>query len=295
MSTSGEAKIPNLNRDNYSTWKFCMKMQLIGKDLWDLVTGDEVLPEEATEKQREHFRKRNNNALSQICLHVEPDLHIYLRSCNSGKEAWDCLAGHFEEKTLSKKIFYRRKLYSLKLANSTNMETHINSIRNIADHLEALDNPISEDDLVMTLLSSLSEDYNNLVTTLETLKEEQLTWNYVRDRLITEYQRRKSTKSSKPSVTPQDAFFAGNSGGSNGGRRNNHNNRKKNNNNGNNNNNNNSGYNNNPVNNNGGNNNSGNNQQQRRFTMQCHNCREVGHLSRDCPRRTQNNSSGGGA
>ena len=306
---SSETKIANLNRDNFSTWKFQMKMHLIGKDLWDIVTGTEELPFEATPDEKEHFRKRNNKALSQICMHVEENLQIYLRGCSTGKEAWDILAGHFEEKTLSKKIFYRRKLYSIRLSNSTTMESHINAIRNIADHLDSLDNPISEDDLVMILLSSLSEDYNNLLTTLETLREDQLTWNYVRDRLITEYQRRKPTRSTPKPVTSQDgALLAGNyhnQGGNNRGRNSNHNNNNNRNNNRNNNNNaNNNRNNNNTRNNNGNNNNNRNNQnnnngqnQQPRFTMQCHNCREVGHLSRDCPNnnRNQNNAGGGGA
>ena len=39
---------PKLNRKNYHAWNFSMKMMLIGRDLWDLVEGSEVLPERAT-------------------------------------------------------------------------------------------------------------------------------------------------------------------------------------------------------------------------------------------------------
>ena len=98
-----------------------------------------------------------------ICSNVNTDLQIYVRECNTGKEAWENLAGHFEEKTLSKKIYWWKKLFSLRMDKNTNMETHVNNVKTIAEHLEALGKPIAEDELVMVLISSLSEDYNNLV------------------------------------------------------------------------------------------------------------------------------------
>jgi len=32
-------KVEKLSGENYHSWKFQMKMYLIGKDLWDIVTG----------------------------------------------------------------------------------------------------------------------------------------------------------------------------------------------------------------------------------------------------------------
>ena len=42
-------------------------------------------------------------------------------------------------------------------------------------------------------MSSVPSEYRALITTLETLKEDQLKWNYVRDRMITEYGRIKGS------------------------------------------------------------------------------------------------------
>ena len=56
------------------------------------------------------------------------------------------------------------------------MIDHINRLKTIADHLEALDDAPPERELVMILISSLPDEYNNLITTLETLKEDKLTW-----------------------------------------------------------------------------------------------------------------------
>ena len=45
---------------------------------------------------------------------------------------------------------------------------------------------MAEKDLVIILISSLPDDYNFLITALETIAEEKLTWDYVRDRLLHE-------------------------------------------------------------------------------------------------------------
>ena len=42
---SGLLKVEKLTAENYNTWKFNMKMYLIGKDLWDIVKGTETLSE----------------------------------------------------------------------------------------------------------------------------------------------------------------------------------------------------------------------------------------------------------
>ena len=62
-------KVEKLNGGNYHSWKFRMKMYLIGKDLWELVTGEGTLNNDATDEQQRRFRKRENMASRQyVCL-----------------------------------------------------------------------------------------------------------------------------------------------------------------------------------------------------------------------------------
>ena len=152
------------------------------------------------------------------------------------------------------------------------MECHVNNVKTVTDHLEALDDAVAEKDLVMILISSLPEDYNNLITALETLKEEQLTWTYVRDRVISEYLRKKGGVKQQ---SPQDAFTAGNSGGrgGGGGRQNNFNTNKQRNN-----------FNTNYSKGKQGGGGGFQQQQNKKSTMKCHECHEFGHFRRDCPK-----------
>ena len=192
MATSiedGGFKVEKLTGKNYYAGKFQMKMALIGKDLWEIVTGDEILNEDAPEVERKKFQRKCNMALATICLSVAANIQIYVHSAANAKKAWENLEKHFEKKSLSQKIYYRRKLYSARLEKGVSMLEHVNYLQTLSDHLEAVGDPIAEEDLVIILISSLTEEYNHLITALETLAEDRLTLSYVRDRVIHEYEK----------------------------------------------------------------------------------------------------------
>eukprot|EP00112_Aurelia_sp_Birch-Aquarium-sp1_P010241 Seg2196.2 transcript_id=Seg2196.2/GoldUCD/mRNA.D3Y31 product="Retrovirus-related Pol polyprotein from transposon TNT 1-94" protein_id=Seg2196.2/GoldUCD/D3Y31 len=176
-------------------------MCLIGKDLWEIVR--------ASENEQRRFRKRENLALASVGLSVATSLQIYVRSAKSAKEAWDNLEQHFEQKSLSRKIFYRRKLYAARMDKGTSMLAHVNYMKTLSEHLEAVDDAVSEKDLVIILISSLPEEYNYLITALETTAEEKLTWDYVRDRLVHEYDKMQSgSAGAVKDDACQDALFS---------------------------------------------------------------------------------------
>ena len=207
---SDDIKPVKLNENNWNTWKFNIKMYLMGKDLWGLADGSEALNDDATAKEREAFKRRDNKAQSMISLSIETHLQIYVRPAKSAAEAWKFLTDRFEEKTLSKICYYRKLLYKMELKGGQSMEVYVNNMKTIAEHLDNLDDPVAEKDLVYLLITSLPPDYSSLITALETLKKEELTWTYVRDRVISEYARKKSFENKK---TSQDALLTSQGGG----------------------------------------------------------------------------------
>ena len=62
------------------------------------------------------------------------------------------------------------------MQKGTDMTEHINFVKTIAsDQLEAVEDPVSEKDLVIIIISSLPDEYNYLITALETIAEDKLT------------------------------------------------------------------------------------------------------------------------
>ena len=78
-----------------------MKWLLMGLDLWDLADGTEVLLDRAGQIQQENFCKRQKLDLSKISLSVCLKFQVYVRTVETGKEAWDNIANRFEGKSLT--------------------------------------------------------------------------------------------------------------------------------------------------------------------------------------------------
>ena len=145
----------------------------------------DVLAYDIDDNTKKNFNKRANLALAAIGLNVTKGVQIYTRSEKTAKDAWDKLAARFEKKSLSAIINYRRRLYGIRAERNTDMHSHVNRIKTVAEHLEAIGDNVSEKDLAIVLLSSLPEDYAQLVTALETATEpDDLTWDMVRDRIL---------------------------------------------------------------------------------------------------------------
>ena len=167
-------------------------MFIIGKDLWEIDTGAETLPGTASQEEQERFKKRENLALASVCLSVCTSLQIYIKTAGSVKKHGKTFRNILEKSHFAGKIFYQRKLYSAKIAKGTDIIDHINYLKTLAEHLEAVDDAVLEKDLVIILISSLPEEYNYLITALETVAEEILTCNYIWDRLIHEFDKMKN-------------------------------------------------------------------------------------------------------
>ena len=126
-------KVEKLTGDNYHHWKFQMKICFIGKDLLEIVTGAETLQVQPSAKAQRKFKNRENLALATICLSVATNLQIYVRSAQNAKEARESLEKHFEEKSLSRKMFYRRKLYAAHTERGTKVIDHINCVKILSE------------------------------------------------------------------------------------------------------------------------------------------------------------------
>ena len=94
------------------------------------------------------------------------------------------------EESLAKKLFLRRRFFTSKMEEGDEALTHINKMKTLAEQLDAVGAPVTEDDLVITLLGSLSESFTFLITALES-RSDSLSWELVTSRLLHEEMKRK--------------------------------------------------------------------------------------------------------
>lgn len=120
-----------LDRSNYALWSFMLRNILVGKGLWDIVSGDEVRrvtspgtpssqgsisssSHPLTEEQRK-FDCRNAQALSLISLSVKRHIMETIKSCTSSKDAWDKLSSMHNVKNMARVIALNNQVTNMKM------------------------------------------------------------------------------------------------------------------------------------------------------------------------------------
>ena len=103
--------IEKFDGEDFHIWKFKMQMILEEKDLWEVVEGPDLSTAEVA--LQDTWNRRARKALATICLHLKDGQLIHVRSCTSAKEAWKKLSELYETRSLSTRLFLRRKFFSI--------------------------------------------------------------------------------------------------------------------------------------------------------------------------------------
>jgi len=198
--------------ENWHEWKIRMQMELIRKDLWDIVDGPaESVPlpppsggstsgtgtrsttaatDEAT-KTYNDWTKSNRKALAEIMLRVETDQMMHINREKGGREAWASLCETYQKKGLADKLFLKRQLLRHRMPEGATIREHIATIGRLADALAAIGSPVPDDELGFTYLIGLHDSYDPLIMSLEAREEKALTSTFIKNALIHEEARRK--------------------------------------------------------------------------------------------------------
>lgn len=164
---------------NYNTWKFQMKMSLVLEGLWKCVEGTDT---DSTKDER---------ALARICLGIKSCCIQHVRSANKSKQAWDALRSVFEDKGLYRRVLLLRQLHRANYTDYNSMNEYIEGVMTLVQQLADIGRVIEDKEVAEILLSGLPQEYDVLVSSLESLSSlEALTSEMVRARLLQEHFRR---------------------------------------------------------------------------------------------------------
>lgn len=142
--------------ENYSSWKFMMRMILVHEELWDYVESDDGKD-----------NKKALKALAKIALNVQPTAIPHIRNAKTAHEAWTNLQKAYEDRGLCRRLGLLRTLFATKLSDSENMEAYLNRITEMAQQLSEIGSPLEDDFIAVIMLSGLTADYDPLIMAME--------------------------------------------------------------------------------------------------------------------------------
>jgi len=127
---------------------------------------------------------------STIVLSISTSQLYLVNSCQDPQAALEALRTNFERDTLANKLFLKKQYFRMQMKNGTPMEKHLKYyMKELTNKLAAIGAPISEEDQVVTLLSSLPPSYSTLVTAIEA-RVDDVSLRFVQQALIHEQQNR---------------------------------------------------------------------------------------------------------
>lgn len=186
---------------NFTTWKAQFEL-LFGHDL--LGHLDDTLsppPSYITENEKnipnpEYRLWLRQDKLIQTALlaTVEPNLASMLATASSSRAAWDSLHIAFANKSQTR-IFSLRDHLS-RLTKDTRFAEYLRQIRTIADELAAAGHSLSDEELVVKVLSGVGSEFNTLASAIRA-RSSPISWEELTGLLLDEELTLKHAESKK--------------------------------------------------------------------------------------------------
>nr|GEW83047.1 Gag-Pol polyprotein [Tanacetum cinerariifolium] len=159
MATKYEIK--KFNGNNFSLWKLKMK-DILRKDKCLAAIGER--PAEVTDDSK--WDEIDGNAIANLHLALPDGVLSSIEEKKTAKDIWDHLAQLYEARSLHNKIFLKRKLYALRMTESTSVTEHVNNLNTLFSQLASLDCKIDVQERAKILLQSLPDSYDQVVINL---------------------------------------------------------------------------------------------------------------------------------
>ncbi|KAH9648557.1 hypothetical protein KPL70_025642 [Citrus sinensis] len=149
----------------------------------------------------------DGNAISYLHLALADGVLSSVAEKNTAKEICDTLTKLYEAKSLHNKIFFKRKLYTLRMAESTIVTDHINTLKTLFSQLTMLGHNIEENERAELLLQSLPDSYDQLIINLTNNNPvDSLVFDDVAASVLNEESRRKNKENRQASSQQTEAL-----------------------------------------------------------------------------------------
>ncbi|GKC35545.1 hypothetical protein Tco_1047929 [Tanacetum coccineum] len=121
-------------------------------------------PAEVTDDNK--WDEMDGNAIANLHLALADGVLSSIEEKKTAKDIWDHLARLYEARSLHNRIFLKRKLYALRMIESTSVTEHVNNLNTLFSQLTSLDCKIDPQERAEILLQSLPDSYDQVIINL---------------------------------------------------------------------------------------------------------------------------------
>jgi hypothetical protein len=164
---------------NFRAWKKRIDLILAKNKVLDIVKGKIVEPqfEEGKEKEprniavMEKLKDNNIYAMSIIAESFKYHLIPYISHLDSSKKMYDALTNLFSVRNIGQVTSLKNELRDMKMNDDDNITSYLVRISQLRDQLQAIEEIISEKELVNIVLNGLPKTWDAFSASMNTRKE----------------------------------------------------------------------------------------------------------------------------
>ncbi|KAH9697287.1 hypothetical protein KPL71_023550 [Citrus sinensis] len=157
-------------KNDFNMWKVKMEALLITQGLGDALepiikkegleasTSSSLTPQQAAEIDKK--------ARSTIILSLGDSVIREVARERSVADLWAKLERVYMTKSLANRLYIKKRMFTLKMAEGSSLEDHIDEFNKVCDTLEIIDEGLDDEGKALLLVSSLPPSYSNFVDAL---------------------------------------------------------------------------------------------------------------------------------
>lgn len=178
-----------LSADQWSTWKFQIRVMLSASDMYDIVNGEKKMPKVEEALKLQEWEKLDRRAQKMIVMSVGPQALVHIMNCATSHAMWNKLESVYEQKAETNIHLIQQRFYSFSKDPSDDIATHISKLESIAHQLKECGESISAIMLITKILMTSPPEYNHFFTAWESTASSDKTIENLTSRLIMEESR----------------------------------------------------------------------------------------------------------
>lgn len=197
-----------LNANNFPVWRRQIESTLIGLDLDAYISSDHQPPNQLLNDKDGSkpnpgyilWYRQDQTIISAILGCCSDSIQPLISSATTSREAWKRLNASFASASRSRVISLKSKLVK-NPKGTRSIAEYLQEMQAIADELALAQSPVTEEDLLVHILSQLGDEYGTIVAAIK-VRETPLSYSELFEKL-TDFERalKEQTVSSEPMLT----------------------------------------------------------------------------------------------
>ena len=122
--------------------------------------------ETGEDEAKEKYKKDMIRAKRIIADSIKDHLIPQVSSKDTPKEMFDALSRMYEGRNINRKMNLRAQLKSTKMSKDESIQEYFTRVSQFKEQLEAIEDKIDEDELVMTALNGLTRPWDSYIQTI---------------------------------------------------------------------------------------------------------------------------------